>query len=98
MTEQERKELQELKDAVIFLKKGYNDLASQNAKLKIDLISALEHFKNSGFNEIFKKVLDKEATYKEKTTIILNKTVMTQAKMIERINNLFARLQKIENK
>ena len=51
MNQHQYKQLQE---AINFLKKGYNDLASENVQLKIDLVDALENFKNSGFNEIFK--------------------------------------------
>ena len=98
MTEQERTELQELKDAVIFLKKGHNDLASENTKLKIDLLNALDKLKNSGFDAILKKVFDREATIKQQTALILQEIVKTQTKMIDRIDILFTRLQKIENK
>ena len=95
MNQHQYKQLQE---AINFLKKGYNDLASENVQLKIDLVDALENFKNSGFNEIFKKVLDREADYKEKTAIILNKTVQNQLKILNKIDDLSLRIKKLEGK
>ena len=88
----------ELQDAINFLKKGYNDLASENEQLKIDLIDALENFKNSGFNELFKKVLEREADYKEKTATILNQTVQNQLKILDKIDDLSLRIKKLEDK
>ena len=94
----DKSEFQQLQEAINFLKKGYNDLASENAKLKIDLVDALENFKSLGFNELFKKVLEREADYKEKTATILNQTVQNQLKMIDRIDELSLKLQKLEEK
>jgi len=91
-------EFQQLKEAINFLKKGHNDLASENTQLKIDLVDALENFKSSGFNELFKKVLEREADYKEKTATILNQTVQNQLKMIDKIDELFLRIDKLEKK
>ena len=42
MNQHEYKQLQE---AIDFLKKGHNDLASENTKLKIDLLNALDSIK-----------------------------------------------------
>ena len=91
-------ELQELKEAINFLKKGYNDLASENTQLKIDLINALDNFKDSGFNELFKQVLEREAKYKEQTAIILNQTVQNQLKILDKIDDLTLRIKNLENK
>ena len=91
-------ELQELKEAINFLKKGYNDLASENTQLKIDLINALDNFKDSGFNELFKQVLEREAKYKEQTAIILNQTVQNQLKILDKIDNLSLKIKKLEEK
>ena len=91
-------ELQELKEAINFLKKGYNDLASENVQLKIDLINALDNFKSSGFNKLFKKVLEREAKYKEQTAIILNQTVQNQLKILNKIDDLTLRIKNLENK
>jgi len=91
-------ELQELKEAINFLKKGYNDLASENTQLKIDLINALDNFKDSGFNELFKQVLEREAKYKEQTAIILNQTVQNQLKILNKIDDLTLRIKNLENK
>tara|TARA_R100000655_G_scaffold11903_1_gene27880 strand:+ start:148 stop:438 length:291 start_codon:yes stop_codon:yes gene_type:complete len=91
-------QLQELKEAINFLKKGYNDLASENVQLKIDLINALDNFKSSGFNELFKKVLEREAKYKEQTAIILNQTVQNQLKILDKIDNLSLKIKKLEEK
>lgn len=91
-------EMQELKEAINFLKKGYNDLASENVQLKIDLINALDNFKSSGFNELFKQVLEREAKYKEKTAIILNQTVQNQLKILDKIDNLSLKIKKLEEK
>ena len=91
-------EMQELKEAINFLKKGYNDLASENTQLKIDLINALDNFKDSGFNELFKQVLEREAKYKEQTAIILNQTVQNQLKILNKIDDLTLRIKNLENK
>jgi len=91
-------QLQELKEAINFLKKGYNDLASENVQLKIDLINALDNFKSSGFNKLFKKVLEREAKYKEQTAIILNQTVQNQLKILDKIDNLSLKIKKLEEK
>jgi len=91
-------EMQELKEAINFLKKGYNDLASENVQLKIDLINALDNFKSSGFNELFKQVLEREAKYKEQTAIILNQTVQNQLKILNKIDNLSLKIKKLEEK
>ena len=91
-------QLQELKEAINFLKKGYNDLASENVQLKIDLINALDNFKSSGFNELFKQVLEREAKYKEQTAIILNQTVQNQLKILNKIDNLSLKIKKLEEK
>ena len=91
-------QLQELKEAINFLKKGYNDLASENVQLKIDLINALDNFKSSGFNKLFKKVLEREAKYKEQTAIILNQTVQNQLKILNKIDDLTLRIKNLENK
>ena len=91
-------EMQELKEAINFLKKGYNDLASENVQLKIDLINALDNFKSSGFNELFKQVLEREAKYKEKTAIILNQTVQNQLRILDKIDNLSLKIKKLEEK
>ena len=91
-------EMQELKEAINFLKKGYNDLASENVQLKIDLINALDNFKSSGFNKLFKKVLEREAKYKEQTAIILNQTVQNQLKILNKIDDLTLRIKNLENK
>jgi len=91
-------ELQKLKEAINFLKKGYNDLASENTQLKIDLINVLDNFKSSGFNELFKQVLEREAKYKEQTAIILNQTVQNQLKILDKIDDLTLRIKNLENK
>ena len=91
-------ELQELKEAINFLKKGYNDLASENTQSKIDLINVLDNFKSSGFNELFKQVLEREAKYKEQTAIILNQTVQNQLKILDKIDDLTLRIKNLENK
>tara|TARA_R100000781_G_scaffold64714_2_gene40824 strand:- start:461 stop:748 length:288 start_codon:yes stop_codon:yes gene_type:complete len=94
MTEQESKELQELKDAVNFLKKGFNDLASENKQLKIDLLEALDYIK--GKNP-FKEFLDHDAVIKQQTAQILteiSKTSLFNANFISRLHKRIKRLEK----
>tara|TARA_R100001509_G_scaffold146713_1_gene103813 strand:+ start:411 stop:665 length:255 start_codon:yes stop_codon:yes gene_type:complete len=79
-------EFQQLKEAINFLKKGYNDLASENTQLKIDLIDAS------------KKFLEFEADYKQQTSIIFNQTVQIHKKIINKIDDLSLKIEKLENK
>ena len=90
-------EFQQLKEAINFLKKGHNDLASENTQLKIDLFNALDNLKTSGFNGILKKVFDREATIKQQTALILQEIVKTQTKIIDKIDELFLRIEKLES-
>tara|TARA_R100000773_G_scaffold21172_1_gene18805 strand:+ start:351 stop:641 length:291 start_codon:yes stop_codon:yes gene_type:complete len=91
-------ELQQLKEAINFLKKGYNDLASENTHLKIDLLDAFDNLKTSGFNRILKKVFDRESAIKQQTALILQEIVKTQTKIINKIDELSLRIEKLENK
>ena len=95
MNQHEYKQLQE---AIDFLKKGHNDLASENTQLKIDLLNALDSIKTSGFNGLLKKVFDREATIKQQTALILQEMVKTQTKIIDKIDELFLRIEKLEEK
>jgi len=79
-------EFQQLKEAINFLKKGYNDLASENTQLKIDIIDA------------YKKFLEFEADYKQQTSIIFNQTAEIHKKIINKIDDLSLRIEKLENK
>ena len=91
-------EYKQLQKAIDFLKKGHNDLASENTQLKIDLLNALDSIKTSGFNELLKKVFDREATIKQQTALILQEMVKTQTKIIDKIDEIFLRIEKLEEK
>ena len=91
-------EYKQLQKAIDFLKKGHNDLASENTQLKIDLLNALDSIKTSGFNGLLKKVFDREATIKQQTALILQEMVKTQTKIIDKIDEIFLRIEKLEEK
>ena len=94
MSEQELQELQELKDAITFLKKGFNDLASENKKLKIDLLEALDYIKG---NNPFKEFLDHDAVIKKQTAQILaeiSKASLSHTNTISKLHKRIVRLEK----
>ena len=93
MTEQELKELQELKDAINFLKKGFNDLASENKQLKIDLLEALDYIKGKN---LFKEFLDHDAVIKRQTAQILTEISKTNLSNTNCISKLHKRIKRLE--